>query len=855
MAICDQIVTYLYNYGLINEIILRIQENYMKNEKIISSMTLEEKASLTSGKSFFDSQEIDRVGIPSVCFSDGPHGLRKQCPEVADNLGLAASMPATCFPTAATVASSWDIKLGEKLGEALGEECLAQEVNVLLGPGMNIKRNPRCGRNFEYFSEDPYLAGKMAASYVRGIQSKGVSACLKHFACNNQEEKRMTIDSIVDERTLREIYLTGFEIAVKESKPKCIMSSYNLLNGTHTNENMHLLRDILRNQWGYTGVIVTDWGGDNDRILGLEAGNEIEMPCCKDTVLEVIKAVQTGKLASSVLDENIDRFITLALDTAKPFAKKEKFEFDVEVHHLLSQHIAEESMVLLKNHHHILPLKAGTKIAIIGDFASNPRYQGAGSSMVNPTKLDNTLDVIKEYESLEYVGYEQGYERYGKKNKKLIKKALELAKTADVSLVYVGLDEISEAEGIDRANINFPQNQIDLVYSLAHAGNKVVCVVSAGSQIKLYWSDEVDALLMSYLSGQAGARAILNILTGKVNPSGKLAESFPYKYHDCSSKNYFPGKEKTVEYREGLYIGYRYYDTDSVQVKYPFGYGLSYTKFEYSDYQVTDKGVDFKITNVGKIDGAEIAQLYVSGVNCKVFRPKKELKGFVKVFLKAGESKQVHIDFDEFTFRYFNVYTNCWEIETAVYNIMIGASSIDIKLSKTLDVKGTDAKNPYNIKLMPSYYSGEVDNVSDSEFKLLLGHDIPKSTYDFFKKNRMKVGYNTTVNELRYARGWTGRFFSFVIRHVISLLRKTGKASKSNELIMGVLHQPMRGISRMTGGLICWEELNGLITMFNGHFFKGLNQFFKGRKEKNKRNKAIKKAQKQAAKNATKEGK
>lgn len=825
----------------------------MKNEKIIREMTLEEKASLTSGKGFFESKEIKRLDIPSIYFSDGPHGLRRQQDEFADHLGLHPSKPATCFPTAATIASSWDVELGKEIGHALGEECLSLKVNVLLGPGLNIKRNPRCGRNFEYFSEDPYLAGKLASSYINGIQENGVSGCLKHFACNNQEERRMTNDSVMDERTLREIYLTGFEIAVKESSPKCIMSSYNMLNGTHTNENKHLLLDILRNEWKYDGVVVTDWGGENDRILGLEAGNSIEMPGCKDTINEVIDAVKTGKLSEDLLDRNIDRSITLALETAKPFANKQE-PIDVEKHHKLAERAANESMVLLKNHHDILPLQKGSKVAIIGDFAEKPRYQGAGSSVVIPTKLDTTLDIIKEYPELNVIGYEKGFERYGKKSKSLVKKACELASKADIVLLYLGLDELSEAEGIDRKNINFPDNQVELVNQLAHNGSTIIAIVSAGSQVKLNWTDEVEGLLMGYLGGQAGARAILNIVTGRVNPCGKLAESFPLKYHDCASKNYFPGKEKTSEYREGIFVGYRYYDTEALNVKYPFGFGLSYTSFAYSNYKVDKDGVSFTITNTGKVSGKEIAQLYISGVNTKIFRPKKELKGFIKVNLEPGESKNVSIKFDEYTFRYFNVLTNKFEVEGAVYDIMIGSSSNDIQLSQSMTVEGTTTKNPYKQADLPSYYSAKVENVSDKEFEILLGRKIPKTTFDFLENNRMEVGYNTTVAELRYARGWTGRVFSFAIRRLISILRKVGKRTLSNEIIMGVLNQPMRGISRLTGGALTWEELNGLILMFNGHFHKGLIKYFKAHhqhKIENKMEKRMKKEEK-AQQEATK---
>ena len=823
-------------------------------KKIVSEMTLKEKADMTSGKNFWESEGVERLGIRSMFFSDGPNGLRKQAVG-ADHLGLNESIKSTCFPSLSTIAASWNDELAYEVGQCIGKEAQTNKVSVLLGPGINMKRNPRCGRNFEYFSEDPFLAGHLAANYIKGAQSNGISACVKHFCCNNQEEKRMTIDTVVDERTLREIYLTAFEIVVKDANPHCIMSSYNMVNGTHTNENKHLTNDILRGEWSYQGVMVTDWGGENNRIEGLEAGNELEMPGSGgDTQREVEKAVLDGKLAESILDENVGRLLNLEKITREAVEKGDG-NFDIEGHHKVAQDIAKEGMVLLKNQHHILPLKKGLKVAIIGDFAENPRYQGAGSSKVNPTKLDTTLDVIKEYDEIQFVGYEKGFDRYGKKNKKLAKKAMALAEKADVVLLYTGLDEVTEAEGLDRPNINFPQNQADLAHELAHAGHKVVALVFAGSSVKLGWADECDALLFAYLPGQAGARAALDLVTGRDVPSGKLAETFPFKYHDCSSKNNFPGKEKTVEYRESIYIGYRYYDTASVSVKYPFGYGLSYTTFAYSDYEVNEKGVSFTIENTGDYDGKEIAELYVSMVNGKVFRPVKELKGYKKVFIKKGEKVKVEIPFDDMTFRYFNVKTKKWEVEGGIYSIMIGASSRDIRLCKTLEIEGTHAENPYDPEKLPSYYSGEVASVPNDEFKELLGHDIPKSTYDFMKKNRIKVGYNTTVNELQYAKGWFGRFFSWAIRFAIKFMKAFGNVNMANTLIMGMLHQPMRGISRMTGGMIPWESLDGMILMFNGHFFKGASLFFKGKKNYKKMKKAEAEAKKKAGVEEKKEEK
>lgn len=802
----------------------------MKHQDIISKMTLLEKVILTSGKNFWESQEILAHHIPSIFFADGPHGIRKQA-LAADHLGLNESLKATCFPTAVTIASSFDKELGEEIGVCLGKEALAQKVNVLLGPGLNIKRNPRCGRNFEYFSEDPYLAGNMAGSYVKGIQSNGISACLKHFACNSQEEKRMTLNSVVDERALREIYLTGFEIAVKEAKPKTIMSSYNLINGVYANENEHVLKEILRNEWGYDGVVLTDWGGENDRVKGLIAGNEMEMPGAGgDTVHDIMVAIKEGRLEESVLDENIDRLLDLILTTSKPFEGDKKYEFDVEKHHAFAVKCAEESMVLLKNEDNILPLKEKTKVALVGDFAMTPRYQGAGSSLVNCTKLENTLDIVKEYD-FEYLGHEKGFHRFGKKSNGLIKKALKLASQAEVVVVYLGLDEAIEAEGLDRKNIKINDNQVELLKALKEAGKKVVGVLHAGSVVEMPWLKYCDALLNAYLPGQGGARAVLNVLTGKVNPSGKTAETYPLSYDDVPSKVDFPAKGSSIYYRDSIFVGYRYYNKVNKDVLFPFGFGLSYSKFEYSDLKVDEKGVSFTITNSSDVDGKEIAQLYVSKVDSKIYRSAPELKGFVKVSLKAHESKNVRIDFDEYTYRFFDVKKNAWNKEAGEYQLLVGASSRDIRLQDKINIEGDVLEEVSDI---PTYYSGDIQNVSDNEFKLIYQNDLPSTSLNFIKKNRIYVDYNTTVNELRYAKGWTGRFFSGVIRFAIGLLKVFGDVKTSNTLVMGVLHQPMRGLSRMTGGALTYKQLDGLIKMFNGHFFKGLNHFFKmGKVSKN----------------------
>lgn len=816
----------------------------MKHDELIKQRTLEEKASLCSGKDFWQTKSIDRLSVPSMFLSDGPHGVRKQA-KAADHLGLNASIPATCFPTAATRASSFNPELGEELGKALGEEARAEKVNVLLGPGRNIKRNPRCGRNFEYFSEDPYLAGKRAAGYVRGIESQGVSCCLKHFACNNQETRRRVYDSLVDERTLREIYLTGFEIAIKEGKNSCIRSAYNRLNGTFANENRHLLNDILRNEFSYDGRVVTDWGGDNDRVAGLIAGDALERPSTDGTTdREIVEAVKRGTLSEDVLNERVDEILTL-IDKTKD-AVSQPHTFSIDEHHELAKKCFEESAVLLKNENHLLPLKKEDKVAIIGDFAFNPRYQGAGSSIVNPTKLDTLIGLKREY-PFECVGVERGFDRYGKKKTGLAKKAVKLAEKADIILYTMGLDEVTEAEGLDRKNILIPQNQIDLLHQLKQTGKKIVVLLSCGSVVDRSFEKDCDAILHLYLSGQAGAKGILNLLSGKVNPSGKLAETYPLKEEDVPFDEDFPSKTNQIFYKEGLFVGYRYYQSANVKVRYPFGYGLSYTTFSYSDISVEEKGVSFALKNTGKCFGKEVVQRYVSLPASKVIRPKHELKGFKKIGLNPGESIHVFLPFDDYTFRFFDVEKGKFEIEEGTYRIEIGSSSEDIALSASFFRKGESLEKESPL-LKTCYGKGNVKEATREDFSLLYGSKV--AIEEVKQKRKRVVDLNTTVRDLRYAKGWTGRFFSFAIRFGEKTLRAFGKRQRANTLVMGRFYNPRRGLSRRSGGRISFDELKGLMIRFNGKFFKGLNAYLHAHKAKKKMNKQRKKEEEAEKKTA-----
>ena len=800
----------------------------MKHEDLIKQMTLEEKCYLLSGKDFWQTRGVQRLGVPNMTLSDGPHGIRKQ-EGAGDQLGLNGSLPATCYPTAAAIANSWDPALGEEIGEHLGTEAASQGVCVLLGPGLNIKRSPFCGRNFEYFSEDPYLAGKMAAGYVRGIQKNGVSACPKHFAANSQELRRMASDSVMDERTLREIYLTGFEIAVKEGGAKSIMSSYNRINGVYANENEHLLQEILRDQWGFDGFVVSDWGASNDHTAGVAAGSHLEMPTTGgDSDLELVEAVKSGRLSQELLDRRVDELLDVILSTTKSVKPLEGKPFDVEKHHAMAAKASEQSIVLLKNENNILPLKKGTKVAVIGEFAQKARYQGAGSSVVNPTRLDHAMDVIKNFD-LDVAGFEPGYPRSGKGDPAMQAKAVELAKKADVVLLYIGLDEISESEGLDRAHMRLPQSQVDLIEAAAAVNSNIVAVMSAGSAVEMPWLDKCRALVHGYLCGQAGASSVLKVIMGEVNPSGKLAETYPVKYEDVSSAPYFPAKERTAEYREGLYVGYRYFETANVPVLFPFGFGLSYTNFEYSDLTVSDKAATFTLKNTGKLDGAEVVQLYVSKTDGEVFRPAKELKGFAKVFLKAGESRKVTIQLDDKAFRYFNVNTNKFEIEGGQWNILIGASAADIKLSGTVSVTGTGAKSPYDKARFAKYFSGDIKNISDGEFEALLGRPIPDGYWSG------TLDMNDAICQLYYAKSGLARF---VYKIMTNMLNKSIAKGEPDLNITFIYNMPFRGIAKMAGGMCTMEMAEGILTICNGHFFKGLGRVIGGFFRSGKKRKA-----------------
>ena len=836
----------------------------MKHEETISKMTLEEKASLMSGLNMWETKPVksESVNIPSIWVSDGPSGLRKQMGE-GDQLGFNESVIATCFPAATCMANTFNDALAQEVGQALGEEAYDLDVAVLLGPGMNIKRNPLCGRCFEYFSEDPILAGHMAKSYVAGLKSVGVGSCIKHFACNNQELRRMENDSELDERTLREIYLTGFEYAVREGHPYAIMSSYNSINGEFANENHHLLVDILRDDWGFDGCVISDWGGNVDRVKAIKCFASLEMPSTAgETDREIVAAVQNGQLDEKDLDQSVDYLLTLIDRTYRTPDPEKARHIDYEKHDAVTKRAAEEGIVLLKNNGNLLPLADGTNVAACGEFAVVSRYEGAGSSHVNAHGVINSLDSLKQYTGLNIIGYEQGYKRFGKTKNGLIKKACKLAKGADVVIAYIGLHEHGEVEGIDRTTYSIPENQIEMLKGLHATGKKIVTVLQCGCAVDLREVEKYsDAILYTSLPGQSGQSAHAEIISGKVNPSGKLSESYAGAYEGIPSTPYYPGLEKTSEYREGIYVGYRYYTTSGVKPLFCFGHGLSYSTFSYSDIFVDENGVSFKITNDSDVKGKEAAQLYVSLPDSRIFRARRELKGYVKVELEPHETKECRIDFDEYTFRYWNVKTNHFEVEEGDYLIEIGASSEDIRLTGSLHREGTTDVDPYEGVDIDCYRNCDIKNVPDDQFAALLGRDIPESRYTRKKngkKIRIEVNPNTTMRDLRYAKGWIGRFVGGAIRFLMWILRVFRQRGLLDLITQGVYNQTVKTISRMTGGMFDWVQLLGLIEMMNGHFFRGCKTFRKGSKIKKgwkKEAKAKKKAEEEAAKQAAEETK
>ena len=802
-----------------------------KYVEILNSLTLEEKASLCSGKTFWLTKEIEGK-VPSVWMSDGPHGLRKEKASAGTNI-MRPAETATCFPTAVTTGSSWDVELLEEVGNAIAEEAKCLGVTTVLGPGINMKRSPLCGRNFEYIAEDPFLAGRLGASYVHGVQKNGIGVSVKHFCANNQEHDRMSIDTIVDERALREIYLSAFEYIVKKEQPKTIMSSYNRVNGTYMAENKRLLTDVLRGEWGFEGMVVSDWGGINDRVEGVKAGNDLEMPGnggMNDR--KIVKAVKAGELSMEDLDKVVLRLIKFAIE-AKP--NESTGEIDFDKHHALARKAAANGAVLLKNDGG-LPLSGNENIAVIGTLAKELRYQGAGSSHINCPKTVSFTDALDEA-GKKYT-YSAGYSLKGDGyNEKLINKAVEASKGKDAVLVFVGLTAAYESEGFDRRHMEMPSSHVTLINEILKVNQNVIVIISGGSPVVIGdWADKVKSILNMYLTGQAGGEATLDLVYGAVNPSGKLAETYPIANEDALSSAYYQMGPRSVEHRESIYIGYRYFDTAGKEVRYPFGYGLSYTNFEYSDIKLSasainegeDLVVSFKIKNVGERDGAEVAQVYVSAPESKIYKAQKELKGFAKVFLKAGEEKEVNITLDSRAYAYYNVNINDWHVESGAYKILVGASSRDIKLESEVNVTGAkaDVEVPDYSAVAPVYYNlATATEVKEEEFQAVYGKELPGNAP--FEKGSFTI--NNTISQLRPSAFGNGMYLLLT-----NAAKLVAIGAENPEMItQSVKDLPLRAFSGWTGGIVSPYTVEGILDCCNG-VKGGLGKIFGGFLPKNR---------------------
>lgn len=777
----------------------------MNIEEIISRMTLEDKIALCSGESFWETKKYEKYGIPSLFMCDGPHGLRKQERENgADMLGVNESRPATCFPAEVTTASSWDDELLAEIGHAIGEEAKEQGVGLVLGPGANIKRNPLCGRNFEYFSEDPYLAGKLAAGFIRGAEAEGIGTSLKHFAANSQEKCRFNSDSIMDERTMREIYLSAFEIAVKEGKPSTVMCAYPKLNGIHCSDNKELLDTILRKEWGFDGMVVTDWGAMNDRIEGFRAGCDLNMPGGSEYMEKAAAgAVRDGSLDEANIDESVRRILKLVFRANEVL--KSDHTCDYEKHHDIARKAAEQGAVLLKNEAGILPLNHTQRLAVIGSMAKSIRYQGAGSSHINPKHLSQPLDYIKDAE------FAMGCDEHGDTDDAMIDTAVKVAENADAAIVFAGLPDRFESEGFDRDNMKLPKGHIRMIEEVARANKNTIVVLLAGCVVECDWADSVKAILYMGLPGQAGGEAIANLLYGEANPCGKLAETWWSSYEDVPSSEIY-GKTKDALYEEGIYIGYRYCEKAGKNVRFPFGYGLSYTNFSYSALEVKDNTVNVKVTNTGNMTGAEIVQMYIAAPKKGIHRPLRELKGFKKVWLTPGESAEVSFKLNE---RSFAIWDDGWKIQEGAYTVCVGAFTAQI------DVNGTNI--PVKDWQSNSFYDSCNGKPKRCEWEAMSG-----ITYTPEKLIKGQFTMDNSVEEMKD--------FSLIMKIMYKAVEKTvakgfgGKADYENPdfrmMMASSAGSPLRSMQisgGMKGGI-----MSGLLEMANGHFLRGIGRMIKG---------------------------
>lgn len=796
----------------------------MDINQLIHAMTLEEKASLCSGQNSVRTKAIGRLNVPGIALNDGPHGLRKG-PEgelVVPNVAA----PATCFPPACTTASSWDRDLLREIGSALGEECAQEQVSVLLGPGVNIKRNPLCGRSFEYFSEDPYLAGELASAYIEGVQSQGVGTSLKHFAVNNQETQRMTINALVDERALREIYLPAFEKAVRQARPWTVMAAYNQVNGVYCSEHMTLLSKILREEWGFEGVVVSDWGAVNDRVAGLKAGLDLEMPGGgPDNDQRIVDAVRQGKLPEAVLDRTARRLLTL-IERGRANLRP-GYCYNVEAHHQLARQAATRSAVLLKNEGNALPLTTPAKLAVIGSLAEHMRFQGAGSSMVNPTRVAQPLAVLRE--RCDEARYAAGYQRLSEaSDEQLLDEACVVARQAERVIVFLGLTELAESESFDRSHMRLPENQLKLMQRLTALREDLIVVLFGGAPVEMPWVNKVQAVLNMYLPGQAGGAAVADLLFGKANPGGKLAETYPLHYEDTASAHTFPGSRFTVEYRESIFVGYRYFDTAQQDVCFPFGHGLSYTSFAYHNLELSASEVDSQetlqvtltITNTGKLAGEEIAQLYVRDLASSLPKPEKELRGFVKVLLQPGESRRVEFSLDRRAFAHYDVGAHAWVVEAGQFEILVGASSRDLRLRQTIMVHGQQPAGPLPVALVEyTQLATNKGQISRQAFAALSG-----SAYAEMQAIPARLfTVNSTLNDIQHT------FIGKILRTSIVSAALKGVANDDPErrlitckmLEETLLNMPLRSLATSSEGALTLGMVEGFVMLANGQFLRG----------------------------------
>ncbi len=793
-------------------------------KKVLEQLTLEEKAALTSGISFWDTTPIQRLGVPRTTMSDGPHGVRKEVsnPVVGNIFGN--SVPATCFPPAVTLASTWDRNLVFKVGEALAEECLTQGVDTLLGPGANIKRHPMGGRNFEYFSEDPYLSGELGVEYVNGVQSKGVGTSLKHFAVNSQEYRRLVASSEIDERTLREIYLSAFETIVKRAQPSTIMCSYNPINGIHASDNKRLLTDILRKEWGYKGIVVSDWGAVNDKLKCVEAGMDLEMPHC-DGIRDrqLVQAINDGKMPFAPLDKSVERILRYVFRAEENRQKYKSFKADYEEHHHLARKAAASGAVLMKNEGGILPLSSSTSFAVVGELAKKIRSQGSGSSKLNPINEVSFTQYLKKRE-IDF-SYSAGYNvNTDTAEESKFDRAVNATKDKDVVIAFVGLTEAYESESFDRTHINLPDSHNKMIDKLCANHSNVIVVLVGGSPVAMPWLNKVSAVLNVYLTGEAGGEATYDLLFGKKNPSGHLAETYPLSIEDVPSTPYFC--KEVVPYCESIYVGYRYFDTAKKDVLFPFGYGLSYTKFEYSNIKLSSNKigdndklvVSFEVENVGAVNGEVVPQLYVKDTQSTIFMPEKQLKGFDKFMLKAGEKRKVKLELNKRSFAYYNTEVCDFVVEAGEFEILVGEHSRDIRLTATVTYKASEQPIPdYTVKA-PSYYNlTENSTFGTAEFETLLGRKVPV----YHRPHKGQYNFNTVVGELDAT--WFAKLFRWIFKQSsLSMIPKNASTATKKMTQRGAMDMPIRNFYAMSGGTVSYEASTALLEAFNGKVVRGL---------------------------------